>query len=156
MSAKCGTCGEKRNHLIHTRGDHAYVNGSKAGLSPIGRTREAYLASEAHIAAYADARAADMECGQCLAHLAGAPGQCSYDRVPHHIAGRGAFGGQEASERAYPVVMVCSRFNGEVESDPTTRRWSERNTFERQGVIYPFRMRTKARRDETLEVSRDH
>jgi len=151
MSALCGNCGAKRNALVHTRGDHAYVNGSKAGLSPIGRAREAYLASDEHRIAYADARDADVSAGKCLAHLAGAPGECSYDRVPHHIAGRGAFGGQEASERDYPVVMVCSLFNSEVESNPLTRRWAERNTFARSGVEYPFRMRVKARRESVEE-----
>lgn len=149
MTAPCGHCGAKRNALIHSRGECTYVNASKAGLSPIGKARELYLSSDQHRTAYADARAADVSGGLCLAHLAGAPGECAYDRVPHHVLGRGAAGGLEAAERDGVVVMVCSFFNGEVESDPQTRRWAERTEFERGGVVYPFRMRQTTRR-ETL------
>jgi hypothetical protein len=116
-------------------------------MSAIGKARELYLASEQHKRAYSDAREADNSGGKCLAHLAGAPGECSYDRVPHHVLGRGAAGGLEAAERDGVVVMVCAYFNSAVEADPATRRWAERATFERDGVEYPFRMRTKQRRD---------
>ena len=147
MAANCGTCGAKRNALIHSRGECTYVDASKAGMSAIGKARELYLASEQHKRAYSDAREADNSGGKCLAHLAGAPGECSYDRVPHHVLGRGAAGGLEAAERDGVVVMVCAYFNSAVEADPATRRWAERATFERDGVEYPFRMRTKQRRD---------
>lgn len=152
MSAPCGHCGAKRNALIHSRGECQYVDASKAGMSAIGRAREAYLSSEQHKSAYADARAADVSGGQCLAHLAGAPGECSYDRVPHHVIGRGAAGGLEAAERDGVVVMVCSYFNSAVEADPLTRRWAERNTFERAGKVYPFRMRQATRREAVEDV----
>ena len=153
MSALCGTCGAKRNALVHSRGECTYVDASKAGLSPIGKAREAYQKSEAHKRAYSDAREADNSGGQCLAHLAGAPGECSYDRVPHHVLGRGVAGGLEAAERDGVVVMVCAYFNSAVEADSATRRWAERSFFERDGVEYPFRMRVKARRDTADEIA---
>jgi hypothetical protein len=148
----CGVCNERKNHLNHP-GDHDFVDASKAGMSPIGKAREAYQKSEAHKRAYSDAREADVSGGQCLAHLAGAPGECSYDRVPHHALGRGAAGGLEAAERDGVVVMVCAFVNAAIEADPATRRWAERATFERDGVEYPFRMRTKQRRDPADEIA---
>jgi hypothetical protein len=122
-------------------------------MSAIGKARELYLASEQHKRAYSDAREADVSGGQCLAHLAGAPGECSYDRVPHHVLGRGVAGGLEAAERDGVVVMVCAYFNSAVEADSATRRWAERSFFERDGVEYPFRMRVKARRDTADEIA---
>jgi hypothetical protein len=153
MARPCGTCGQKRNALAHTRGDCQYVDASKAGMSPIGKSREAYLRSVEHQRAYSDAREADNSGGQCLAHLAGAPGECSYDRVPHHVLGRGAAGGLEAAERDGVVVMVCSFVNAAIEADPATRRWAERTEFERDGKVYPFRMRTKQRRETADEIA---
>ena len=153
MSARpCATCGASKNAAIHLRttpGYHAYLDARGAAkLANESAGRRAYVQSEAHKAVYGAARAADGEgVGMCLAHVGGAPGECSRDRVPHHIAGRGAFGGQEASERQYPVVMVCSYFNEAVEAVPEVRRWAEVNRFERDGVEYPFRMRQRERRE---------
>lgn len=148
-------CEAAKNAAIHLRTSglpdaHPYLDARGAArLAPQSQGRTEYLRSESHQRAYGDAQAADGRGeGVCIAHLGGAPGECSRDRVPHHIAGRGAFGGQEASERRYPVVMVCSYFNGAVESDPATRQWAERSFFERDGQEWPFRMRQRARRPE--------
>lgn len=143
MAANCGNCGAKRNALIHSRGECQYVDASKAGLSPIGKAREAYLRSDTHRQAYREAETAE----KCLAGLAGAPGACLGPLTPHHIAGRGAFGGQRAAEQ-YPVIALCSYHNEAIESDVQMARWAERNTFERDGKVYPFRMRQKSRRTE--------
>lgn len=153
MSARpCSTCGASRNSGVHLRtssGYHPYTDARGAArLAPQSSGRTEYLRSEAHQRVYGEARAADgAGVGLCLAHIGGAPGECSRDRVPHHIAGRGAFGGQKASERQYPVVMVCAYFNEAVEAVPEVRRWAERTTFERDGAEYPFRMRQTERRE---------
>lgn len=148
-------CAESKNSPIHLRasglpGAHPYMDARGAArLAPQSQGRTEYLRSESHQRAYGDAQAADgVGVGVCIAHLGGAPGECSRDRVPHHVLGRGAAGGLEAAERRYPVVMVCSYFNGAVESDPATRQWAERTTFERDGQEWPFRMRQRARRPE--------
>jgi hypothetical protein len=140
-------CEESKNSPIHLRasgipGAHPYMDARGAArLAPQSQGRTEYLRSAAHQRAYGDAQAADGRGeGVCIAHLGGAPGECSRDRVPHHIRSRGSAGGLEAAERDGVVVMVCSLFNGDVESDPRTRRWAERNTFERDGREFPFRM----------------
>ena len=145
----CAVCHERKNHLNHPA-DHAFQDASSAGMNGISASRREYLASKEHRDAYASARAGDVGGGVCLAHLAGAPGECSGDRVPHHVLGRGAAGGLEAAERDAVVVMVCSYFNSTVESDPRVRRWAERTTFERGGVEYPFRMRAAKRQIEEM------
>lgn len=43
--------------------------------------------------------------------------------VPHHRANRG-FGGSKVLDNLQNVVLVCSRFNGEMESDAAVASWA--------------------------------
>lgn len=139
MSALC-ECGAKKNHAVHLRavglvGYHLYRDPTRAGLKAVSDGRRAYQQSEAHQEAYAAASAP-----QCLAGLAGAPGQCLGPLTPHHTLSRSQAGGLEAADK-FPVVSLCAYHNDAIESDPKMRRWAERTTFERGGKEYPFRMR---------------
>ena len=95
------------------------------------KKRRAYLASDAHKAAYGAAE------GYCVGHANGAPGRCWGDLTPHHTMKRSA-AGLEVAERDAPVVTLCAWLNGAIESDPAVRRWAIRTTFVRAGVAYPF------------------
>ena len=94
--------------------------------------RAAYLAGEAHQAAYEALEAF------CVGHALGAPGRCLGPLTPHHTAPRGTSGGLEAAERTAPVVALCAGLNDAIQSDPAVRAWATSHTFTRGGVAYPF------------------
>jgi len=132
-------CGAKKNHPIHLRitpGHHEFEDARPVGIKAVSDDRAAYQRTQQHKDAYAGL--GDV----CLAHAAGAPGQCGGGIVPHHVFARGQAGGQEAAEDGWPVIAVCAYFNGDVEAKARVRQWAQDNTFiwSQDRNEYPFRI----------------
>lgn len=97
--------------------------------------RQRYLDSQEHKDAYAE----HSRSNECAAEAAGAPGKCLLPLTPHHIAPRGAFGGQRAAEK-FPVVTLCAYHNEWVQQDAYGREWAKAHYFHRDGQDWPFLM----------------
>ena len=145
MAARCGNCGGKINALAHTRGECEYVNSSKAGLSPIGKAREAYQQSAAHKRAYENAH------GTCAFEAAGAPVECRGEITPHHTFPTGRAGSRERAERVAPVVPACAFHNTWVSQDAEGITWGETHWVTVGGRDWPLLMRDADARDLEAE-----
>jgi hypothetical protein len=134
MAANCGTCGAKRNALVHSRGECTYVDASKAGMSAIGKAREAYQKSEAHKRAYEGV----SERSECAFEAAGAPDPCHGGITPHHTFPVGRAGSRERAERVAPVVPACSWHNTWVSQDAAGIEWGETHWVTVGGRDWPL------------------
>jgi hypothetical protein len=138
-------CGAHKAADVHSRlsGNpeaHPFMDargGARLNPQSVGRTT--YLQSEAHKEAYGNAQGTG-----CMFEAAGAPGECSRDLTPHHVAPRSVTGSLEESDR-YPVIVACAAHNGAVEGDALTRRWAETHSFvwHADGNLYPFRFNVR-------------
>ena len=131
----CAVCGMRKNHLSHP-GDHDFVDASKAGMSPIGKAREAYQKSEAHKRAYEGV----SERSECAFEAAGAPDRCHGGITPHHIFAVGRAGSRERAERVAPVVPACSWHNTWVSQDAAGIEWGETHWVTVGGRDWPLLM----------------
>lgn len=144
----CARCDAHKAADIHGRDaiakgtGHAYEDPrGQAKLSPMSAGRKAYVASQEHKDAYATLEAYP----ECLMGMAGAPTPCSGPPTPHHILARSAAGSLQRAE-LFPVITLCAGHNTAVEQDPVVRKWAEQNTFERAGIVWPFRLTLRAAR----------
>ncbi len=58
------------------------------------------------------------------------------DLVPHHRANRG-FGGSKALDTLQNIILVCARFNGEMESDAAVANWARDNGMKLSKFMSP-------------------
>jgi len=135
----CAKCGERKHHNIHAAStwEHDFVNPKRPGLNPTSASKREYLKSDDHIRAYED-----VFSNGCAADAAGAPTACMGAMTPHHIAPRGAFGGQRAAER-FPVITLCVFHNEWVQQDVRGREWARSHYFHRDGTDWPFLLSPK-------------
>lgn len=149
---RCAQCDGKKASGIHLSVHpqyHAFQDGSQAGISPIGKDREAYLRQSKY-----RARSKDAQTKPCGFFAAGAPepprmfGECNGDAEGvHHTMPRSRAGGLEAAER-YPKVPACNAHNTAATQDADLMAWATTHTFydEESGRDVPFLLSMKMRR----------
>lgn len=58
------------------------------------------------------------------------------DLVPHHRANRG-MGSSKALDTLQNIILVCARFNGEMESDAAVANWARDNGMKLSKFMSP-------------------
>ena len=143
VAKSCTICGAARSASVHSRffeGGHPWPTAKPKGLGARSEGREAYLASDEHQSAYAEASSPD-----CAVEAAGAPGACLGGLTPHHVVSRSLAGSLEKADD-YPIIMACTRHHEYLHEEG--RKWAEEHLWwdEKRRRYYPYLITAKTLR----------